>query len=275
MFQPGRGILSGRMRPPALVLLILAVRDLPAMRAFYVDALGWAIQVDLPVYVELHHPDGARLGLYAEAGFAANVGEAPAPRVASGVSRTELYLHADELDAAIARAVAAGARLLSPRAPRSWGDDVAYLADPEGNVIALHRALDAPAAIPEDARLKQVIVIRKDLKMRRGKEIAQGAHASMAWLTRRLRAAGGRAPRFSAAEQGWLTRAFRKVTVQVSSEDELRGVHQRAVDAGLESHLIIDSGATEFHGQPTPTACGIGPDLEPRIDAITGGLGLY
>jgi PTH2 family peptidyl-tRNA hydrolase len=38
--------------------------------------------------------------------------------------------------------------------------------------------------------VKQVLVIRKDLKMRRGKEIAQGAHASMAWLTNRLRASG-------------------------------------------------------------------------------------
>ena len=30
--------------------------------------------------------------------------------------------------------------------------------------------------------MKQVIIIRKDLKMRRGKEIAQGSHASMAFL---------------------------------------------------------------------------------------------
>jgi len=34
---------------------------------------------------------------------------------------------------------------------------------------------------------KQVIVIRKDLKMRRGKEIAQGAHASIAFLTARFK----------------------------------------------------------------------------------------
>ena len=33
---------------------------------------------------------------------------------------------------------------------------------------------------------KQVIVIRRDLKMRRGKEIAQGAHASMLWLADRV-----------------------------------------------------------------------------------------
>jgi peptidyl-tRNA hydrolase len=33
--------------------------------------------------------------------------------------------------------------------------------------------------------MKQVIVMRKDLKMRRGKEIAQGAHASMAFLAKK------------------------------------------------------------------------------------------
>ena len=37
---------------------------------------------------------------------------------------------------------------------------------------------------------KQVIVMRRDLGMRRGKEIAQGAHASMIWLSRRIREPG-------------------------------------------------------------------------------------
>lgn len=36
-------------------------------------------------------------------------------------------------------------------------------------------------------RTKQTIVVRKDLKMNRGKEIAQGAHAAMAWLTKYLK----------------------------------------------------------------------------------------
>ena len=35
--------------------------------------------------------------------------------------------------------------------------------------------------------IKQVILIRKDLKMRRGKEIAQGSHASMEFLVSRIR----------------------------------------------------------------------------------------
>jgi len=40
--------------------------------------------------------------------------------------------------------------------------------------------------VAEQRPTKQVIVIRRDLKMRRGKEIAQGAHASTAWLAERV-----------------------------------------------------------------------------------------
>lgn len=36
----------------------------------------------------------------------------------------------------------------------------------------------------------QVIVMRRDLGMRQGKEIAQGAHASMIWLALRIRQPG-------------------------------------------------------------------------------------
>jgi PTH2 family peptidyl-tRNA hydrolase len=142
--------------------------------------------------------------------------------------------------------------------------------------------------------VKQVIVIRKDLKMRRGKEIAQGSHASMAWLTRRLVSnaysmehtapedAEGYLFRpdhgayfFTEAEHEWITGAFAKVTLQVSSEEELRSIYQKAKNAGLEAHLIIDSGRTEFDGVPTATAVGIGPDEADKINEITGELKLY
>lgn len=123
------------MSPPRLALVILAVRDLPAMVAFYRAVLGWPAVVEAPVYVELQHAGGVRLGLYVDRNFGVNLGAVPPP--APPLTRTELYLDCDDLPAAIDRALAAGARLLSPRARRDWGDDVAYLADPEGNVIAL------------------------------------------------------------------------------------------------------------------------------------------
>lgn len=135
--------------------------------------------------------------------------------------------------------------------------------------------------------VKQVIVMRRDLKMRRGKEIAQGAHAACAFLSRSLRFAEiydrslGR-KRYSAeienlspAAFAWLTGAFTKITVYVNSEAELMEVHDKALAAGLTVSLITDAGKTEFNGVPTRTCLAIGPDLAEDIDKVTGELKLY
>lgn len=120
--------------------------------------------------------------------------------------------------------------------------------------------------------VKQVIVMRRDLKMRRGKEIAQGSHASIAFLTRRLQRQ--KTPKFTKAETEWLEGSFAKVCVKVNSEEELLDIFQQAKDAMLEVHLITDSGKTEFHGEPTNTCLAIGPDYSSKIDPITGELTL-
>jgi peptidyl-tRNA hydrolase, PTH2 family len=132
----------------------------------------------------------------------------------------------------------------------------------------------------EQRSTKQVIVIRRDLKMRRGKEITQGAHASMAWLRQRvlpLLAPAGTVARaeFSPAERAWLEGSLRKVTVKVGSEAELLAVHEKAIEAGLAAYLITDRGLTEFGGVPTRTCLGIGPDYDDLIDPVTGDLELY
>ena len=127
---------------------------------------------------------------------------------------------------------------------------------------------------------KQVIVIRRDLRMRRGKEIAQGAHASTAWLADRV--IQGMTPNgtvdhvaLSEAERAWLESSFRKVTVKVSSEEELMAVYRKAVEAGLVVHLVTDRGLTEFGGVPTRTCLAVGPDYDDLVDPVTGDLELY
>ena len=85
--------------------------------------------------------------------------------------------------------------------------------------------------------IKQVIVVRKDLKMRRGKEIAQGAHASMAWMSLRFRRALDgdlEALRLTSEQQGWIQGSFAKICVRVDSEDALRAVHAKALEAGID-----------------------------------------
>ena len=116
--------------------------------------------------------------------------------------------------------------------------------------------------------------------MRRGKEIAQGAHASTAWLAERV--IQGMNPmgsvdhiELSEAERAWLDSSFRKVTVKVGSEAELLAVYEKSLEAGLVTHLITDRGLTEFGGVPTRTCLAIGPDYDDLIDPVTGDLELY
>ncbi|MFT5525026.1 MAG: peptidyl-tRNA hydrolase [Pirellulaceae bacterium] len=82
--------------------------------------------------------------------------------------------------------------------------------------------------------------MRHDLKMRRGKQIAQGAHAAMSFLCRRLQQAAVQLSNFDEAQRAWLTESFAKVCVRVDSEEELLEIYDKALAAQLEVHLITD-----------------------------------
>ena len=132
---------------------------------------------------------------------------------------------------------------------------------------------------------KQVIVIRKDLKMRRGKEIAQACHASMSFLTKYadLKQAwedGDMWTRLTIEDVDyqvleWLEGSFRKICCYVESEAELLALYDKAIEARLEVHMIEDNGLTEFNGVKTKTCLAIGPDYDERIDPVTKDLKLY
>ena len=142
--------------------------------------------------------------------------------------------------------------------------------------------------------IKQVIVIRKDLNMRKGKMCAQASHASMAVIFNYMY------PNYQSSkkeiEEGflethkfcihlpkgeigdniktWMTGMFKKIVVGVDSLAELVNVYQAAKAAGLPCSIIEDKGLTEFGGQITITACAIGPASSEKIDSITGNLTL-
>jgi PTH2 family peptidyl-tRNA hydrolase len=123
---------------------------------------------------------------------------------------------------------------------------------------------------------KQVIVMRKDLGMRKGKMIAQGAHASLAVVLDRgeLDATGTFTFQATEAMIDWLGGRFTKICVSVSSEAELEAIYETARAAKLPCSLIVDAGATEFHGVPTKTCCAVGPAWSDEVDAITAELPL-
>jgi len=124
--------------------------------------------------------------------------------------------------------------------------------------------------------VKQVIVMRKDLNMRKGKMVAQGAHASLAVLLN-CYASGSKEyrifiPKNDPAQQ-WLEESFVKICVGVPNEDVLIFVHDHAKFRKIPCALIKDAGRTEFK-EPTYTCCAIGPWWSDEIDLITGDLKL-
>lgn len=142
--------------------------------------------------------------------------------------------------------------------------------------------------------VKQVIVVRKDLNMRKGKMIAQGSHASMGavlqlmerevpfnqytpmrfnhWdpLKRQRKLVFDR----NGAVDLWLNGKFTKICLSVNSEAELIEVYDKAKEKGLNVCLITDAGLTEFNGVPTKTCLAIGPDFTEFIDTVTSNLSL-
>ncbi|MFN3202120.1 MAG: aminoacyl-tRNA hydrolase [Bradymonadia bacterium] len=123
---------------------------------------------------------------------------------------------------------------------------------------------------------KQVIVLRKDLGMRKGKMVAQGAHASMkVFLDRGAVDAGTLTVTLTPAMEAWLTGRFTKICVRADDEAHLLALAEAAETAGVPHGLIRDSGKTEFHGVPTYTALAIGPAELAAVDAITGDLQLW
>lgn len=137
--------------------------------------------------------------------------------------------------------------------------------------------------------IQQVIILRKDLNMRKGKMVAQGAHASMKVFFDRLAETRPVAydgvtliPGESRWELNnlsdemveWIKGSFKKIAVSVNSEAELLDLYNKAKEMALPASLIQDSGLTEFHGQQTYTAVAIGPALKETLQPLTGSLPL-
>ena len=113
--------------------LTLAVRDLEASRAFYLDGLGWTAALDVPgEVVMLEVGPQVVLSLWAEAEFEAEVG---AVRRGPGVAPFTIAHNVatrGEVDAVLATASAAGADPVHAAEERAWGGYTGYFGDPDG-----------------------------------------------------------------------------------------------------------------------------------------------
>jgi PTH2 family peptidyl-tRNA hydrolase len=124
--------------------------------------------------------------------------------------------------------------------------------------------------------IKQVIVVRKDLNMRKGKMCAQVAHAAMKFLLDNNESDDNCKLSISLTEfeAEWVNGIFTKIVVGVDSEDALNDLLLKAKLLDIDAYPIIDCGKTEFDGVPTLTCAAFGPASSTVLDQLTGNLKL-
>ncbi len=111
---------------------------------------------------------------------------------------------------------------------------------------------------------KQVIVLRTDLKLSRGKLAVQAAHAAII----------GYELSDKRILEKWKMEGQKKIALKANSEKELFELREKARKLGLVAEVVRDAGLTEV-APGTVTALVIGPDEESKIDRVTGNLPLF
>lgn len=122
---------------------ILYVKDQAKSREFYALTLGMPPRLDVPGMTEFELFDSCVLGLMPAKGIKRLLPAMPDPESAGGIPRAEAYITVPDPEVFHARALAAGAKELSPMAPRDWGHKAAYSLDPDGHVLAFAAPLKA------------------------------------------------------------------------------------------------------------------------------------
>jgi len=113
---------------------------------------------------------------------------------------------------------------------------------------------------------KQVIIMRSDLRMSKGKIAAQAGHAAVS-------AALEAHNHYRGWWHAWVREGQCKVAVKVKGERELVELEKRARDLSLPCALITDRGLTEIP-PGTRTCLGVGPAPSEQVDRLTGNLPL-
>ena len=136
---------------------------------------------------------------------------------------------------------------------------------------------------------KMMIVMRRDLKMRKGKIAAQAGHACVEAILMAL-SKEGRTSDLERTSDGvylrntdkqstplydWFINGCAKVCVYADSEEELLDIAQKAKERKIIAAVITDAGMTEFHGIPTKTCLALEPLPADIADELTGTLPLY
>lgn len=119
--------------PPHVSLVTLGVRDLDAATRFY-EALGWRRSGAATEGVAFFHTGGAVVALFPWDDLAKDAAVPSAGEGFRGVALAANVPRREDVDAALAAAEQAGARVTKPAADAEWGGRSGYFRDPEGHL---------------------------------------------------------------------------------------------------------------------------------------------
>lgn len=124
--------------------------------------------------------------------------------------------------------------------------------------------------------IKQVIVMRKDLNMRKGKMCAQAAHASIEVFLKLVkeRTKNSITIEINSDMDEWLETGTTKIVVGCNNISDIFDIQKLCKDKKVPYATIEDYGKTEFKGKPTITCIAVGPAKEEIVDSITSSYSL-
>lgn len=119
---------------PKISLVTLGVADLARSKSFYAEGLGLPLADFASDEVVFFALDGTWLGLFGREALAADSGVAAAGAGFRGVTLAHNVGSRDEVDALVAQAERAGARVVAPPVAKAWGGYAGVFADPDGHL---------------------------------------------------------------------------------------------------------------------------------------------
>ena len=122
--------------------------------------------------------------------------------------------------------------------------------------------------------VKQVIVVRKDLSMKKGQLAAHVAEASIKFLTDNNESVRGDelTIKLNPEEAIWLNEGFKKIVLGIDSKDALENLMFRAELDGIEVYPIVVQSPDEFNGDRTLTCASFGPASSQDLSKVIGKL---
>jgi len=132
-------------------IITLGVADLKRSREFY-ERLGWRRGMAQAEGIVFFQAGGVALALYPRDELAKDAEIAADGRGFGGVTLAYNTRNHDEVDAVLAEAVAAGAKLVKPAQEAFWGGHSGYFADPDGFLWEV--AWNPSFAIAEDGSIR-------------------------------------------------------------------------------------------------------------------------